>query len=82
MELMQRFNKEWSNFTSKFDKIDEAIDNLRETFNEISGTRKNKLYSILNDIEVKSKSVLEVQQISEDSSALLNKENNGRYSNT
>ncbi|MFU2158835.1 DNA recombination protein RmuC [Caldisericum sp. AR60] len=82
MELMQRFNKEWGNFTSKFDKLDEAIDNLRKTFNEITGTRKNKLDSILNDIEVKSKSVLEVPQISEDSSVPLNKENNGRYSNT
>lgn len=58
VELMQKFNKEWRNFTSKFDKIDEAIDNLRKVFNEVSTTRKDKLDAVLNDIEAKAKSVL------------------------
>jgi DNA recombination protein RmuC len=58
LELMQKFNKEWGNFTAKFDKADEVIDNLRKVFNEISTTRKDKLDSVLNDIEAKSKSVL------------------------
>ena len=55
---MQKFNKEWGNFTAKFDKVDEAIDNLRKAFNEVSTTRKNKLDSVLNDIEAESKSIL------------------------
>ncbi len=58
VELMRKFNKEWKNFTSKFDKIDEAIDNLRKVFNEVSTTRKDKLDAVLNDIEAKAKSVL------------------------
>ena len=58
LELMQKFNKEWGNFTAKFDKVDEAIDNLRKVFNEVSTTRKDKLDTVLNDIEAKSKSVL------------------------
>jgi len=58
MELMQKFDKEWGNFTTKFDKIDEAIDNLRKVFNEVSSTRKDKLDSVLNDIETKRKNVL------------------------
>lgn len=58
LALMQKFNKEWGNFTAKFDKVDEAIDNLRKAFNEVSTTRKDKLDSVLNDIEAKSKSVL------------------------
>ncbi|MGC9125492.1 MAG: DNA recombination protein RmuC, partial [Caldisericaceae bacterium] len=76
MELMQKFNKEWGNFTSKFDKIDEAIDNLRKTFNEVSGTRKDKLDSVLNDIEAKSKSVLEEPQTSEELSESQNNSHN------
>ncbi len=58
MALMQKFNKEWGNFTAKFDKIDEEIDKLRKVFNEVSTTRKDKLDSVLNDIEAKSKSAL------------------------
>ncbi len=58
LELMRKFNKEWGNFTAKFDKVDEAIDNLRKVFNEVSTTRKDKLDSVLDDIESKSKSVL------------------------
>jgi len=58
LELMQKFNKEWGNFTAKFGKVDEAIDNLRKTFNEVSTTRKDKLDSVLNDIESISKNVL------------------------
>lgn len=59
MELMQEFDKEWGNFTAKFSKIDEAIDDLRRVFNEVSGTRKDKLDKVLNNIEMKRKSVLE-----------------------
>lgn len=51
LELMGKFHKEWSNFTTKFDKMNELIENLRKTFNEISTTRKDKLDSVLNDIE-------------------------------
>jgi len=58
LALMQKFNKEWGNFTAKFDKVDEAIDNLRKVFNEVSTTRKDKLNSVLSDIEAESKSVL------------------------
>lgn len=58
LELMQKFNKEWRNFTTKFDKIDKGIDDLKRTFNEVSTTRKDKLDSVLNDIELKGKSVL------------------------
>jgi DNA recombination protein RmuC len=58
LELMQKFNKEWGNFTAKFGKVDEEIDNLRKTFNEVSTTRKDKLDSVLNDIESISKNVL------------------------
>ncbi|MGC9101306.1 MAG: hypothetical protein ACP5HC_08665 [Caldisericum sp.] len=79
---MMRLDKEWGNFTEKFDGLDKAIDDLRKTFNEIIGTRKNKLDKIFNDIETKSNSVLEMPQSSEDSSLPLNKGNNGRYSNT
>ena len=58
LELMQKFNKEWGNFIAKFDKVDKAIDNLRKVFNEVSTTRKNKLDSILNDIEAESRNAL------------------------
>ncbi len=51
LELMGKFRKEWGNFTTKFDKIDSAISNLRDVFNEISTTRTEKLDSVLNDIE-------------------------------
>jgi len=43
--------KSGGNFTTKFDKIDSAISNLKDTFNEISTTRTEKLDSVLNDIE-------------------------------
>jgi len=58
LELMQKFNKEWGNFTAKFDKVDDTIDSLRQVFNEVSTTRKDKLDSVLDDIKAKSKSVL------------------------
>lgn len=51
LELMGKFRKEWSNFATKFDKIDSAISNLRDVFNEISTIRMEKLDSVLNDIE-------------------------------
>lgn len=49
--FMFKFRKEWNNFATKFDKVDEAIENLRKAFNEVSTTRKDKLDSVLNDID-------------------------------
>jgi len=53
LDLMHKFKKEWENFTSDFEKIDGAIDKLRESFNKLATTRKNKLDSVLADIEGK-----------------------------
>jgi DNA recombination protein RmuC len=54
LDLLQRFKKEWETFTTDFDKVDKAIDNLRESFNKLSTTRKNKLDSILVELETKA----------------------------
>ena len=54
LDLLQRFKKEWGAFTTDFDKVDKAIDNLRESFNKLSTTRKNKLDSILVELEAKA----------------------------
>jgi hypothetical protein len=54
---MDEFRKEWNNFTAKFDKVGDSIDKLRDAFNEVSTTRKNKLDSILYDIDMLTKSV-------------------------
>jgi DNA recombination protein RmuC len=54
LALLQRFKKEWETFTTDFDKVDKAIDNLRESFNKLSTTRKNKLDSILVELETKA----------------------------
>jgi DNA recombination protein RmuC len=54
LDLLQRFKKEWGAFTTDFDKVDKAIDNLRESFDKLSTTRKNKLDSILVELETKA----------------------------
>jgi len=54
LDLLERFKKEWETFTTDFDKVDKAIDNLRETFNKLSTTRKNKLDSVLVALEAKA----------------------------
>jgi len=54
LDLLQRFKKEWGAFTTDFDKVDKAIDNLRESFDKLSTTRKNKLDSILVELEAKA----------------------------
>jgi DNA recombination protein RmuC len=53
LDLLQRFKKEWGAFTTNFDKVDKTIDNLRESFDKLSTTRKNKLDSILVELETK-----------------------------
>jgi len=57
LEFMDKFRKEWNNFTLRFDKISDMIIKLRDAFNEVSTTRKNKLDSILYDIDMLTKSV-------------------------
>jgi len=54
LDLLQRFKKEWGAFTTDFDKVDKTIDNLRESFDKLSTTRKNKLDSILVELETKA----------------------------
>jgi len=54
LDLLERFKKEWETFTTDFDKVDKAIDSLRETFNKLSTTRKNKLDSVLVALEAKA----------------------------
>jgi DNA recombination protein RmuC len=54
LDLLQRFKKEWGAFTTDFDKVDKTIDNLRESFDKLSTTRKNKLDSILVELEAKA----------------------------
>jgi len=51
LELMEKFKKEWENFTRKFEEVDTAIDKVRSVFNDVSTTRKNKLDSVLNNIQ-------------------------------
>ena len=53
LDLLQRFKKEWGAFKTNFDKVDKTIDNLRESFDKLSTTRKNKLDSILVELETK-----------------------------
>jgi DNA recombination protein RmuC len=54
LDLLQRFKKEWEAFKTDFDKVDKAIDNLRGSFDKLSTTRKNKLDSILVELEAKA----------------------------
>ena len=54
---MDKFRKEWNNFTLRFDKISDLINKVRDAFNEVSTTRKDKLDSILYDIDMLTKSV-------------------------
>jgi DNA recombination protein RmuC len=54
LDLLERFKKEWETFTTDFDKVDKAIDNLRESFDKLSTTRKNKLDSVLVALEAKA----------------------------
>jgi DNA recombination protein RmuC len=51
LELMEKFKKEWGNFTKKFEDIDTAIEDVRSVFNAVSTTRKNKLDAIVNNID-------------------------------
>jgi DNA recombination protein RmuC len=51
LELMQKFKKEWGNFTMKFEDVDTAIEKVRNVFNEVSTTRKNKLDAVLKNID-------------------------------
>jgi DNA anti-recombination protein RmuC len=54
LDLLQRFKKEWEAFKTDFDKVDKAIDNLRGSFDKLSTTRKNKLDSVLVELEAKA----------------------------
>ena len=51
LDLMQKFKKEWGNFTKKFEEVDTTIEKVRSVFNEVSTTRKNKLDAVLNNID-------------------------------
>ncbi|PMP83088.1 MAG: hypothetical protein C0175_02485 [Caldisericum exile] len=64
---MVKFDKEWGNYLKEFDKFDKAIGDLRDTYNKLVTTRKDKLDSILSEIESKK--------------ALMDKADNGKEEN-
>jgi DNA recombination protein RmuC len=73
LEFMDKFRKEWNNFTAKFDKIGDSIDKLKDAFNEVSTTRKNKLDSILYEVDRLTK---EAELPEEESQSELNSKEN------
>jgi len=58
LDLLYRFNVEWSKITGELDKLGKQLDTVRNTFDKVSTTRRAKLESVLSDIEKKRKSVL------------------------
>ncbi|BAL80651.1 DNA recombination protein RmuC [Caldisericum exile] len=53
LDLMVKFEKEWGNYLKEFDKLDKAINDLKDTYNKLVTTRKDKLDSVLTEIESK-----------------------------
>lgn len=51
LEFMEKFYKEWSNYKEKFEKIGKLLDSLRENYNELVITRKDKLDSVLSSVD-------------------------------
>ena len=55
------FNKQWEQFTDKYEKLEKHIQNVEDDFDELSGVRTRKLDGILGDIHA-----LEEQQKEEE----------------
>ncbi len=51
LEFMQKFYKEWGNYKERFEKIGKLLDSLRENYNELVITRKDKLDSVLSSVD-------------------------------
>jgi DNA anti-recombination protein RmuC len=51
------FDKQWGQFSDKYEKLEKHIQNVEEDFKELSGVRTHKLDGILENIHA-----LEVQQ--------------------
>ena len=51
LELHGEFNREWKKFKGSFDGIKESIDELQESFESLSSTRRRKLDGVLDKID-------------------------------
>ncbi|HRU40267.1 MAG TPA: hypothetical protein P5511_10350, partial [Candidatus Goldiibacteriota bacterium] len=49
-ELMEKFRKEWKNYTEIFDEVADAVDTVYEGFSRMASTRKKKLEAVLEEI--------------------------------
>lgn len=51
LELHGEFNREWKKFKGSFDGIKESIDELQESFESLTSTRRRKLDGVLDKID-------------------------------
>jgi DNA anti-recombination protein RmuC len=51
LELNAVFNREWKKFKGSIDGIKESIDELQESFESLSSTRRRKLDGVLDKID-------------------------------